>query len=160
MTQEGGNNPRSLSLDEFGRLVLHVPDGRVIVGAEPVRAFPISDPNRFISFCDAEGHEVYSLATMNSLSADDQRLLREELSFREFVPHIQRIHRVSGEGAPADWDVATDRGPTRFTVESDDDVRRLGPHKVMITDARKLRYLVDDLRALDHHSRRLLERFL
>ncbi len=151
---------RTLRLDEFGRLVLALPDGRVAVGVEPVRAFPISHRDRFVSFCDHDGHEVYCLDSLSTLCAEDQQLLREELSFREFVPHIQRIVRVTGEGHPADWEVVTDRGPTRFTVEGDDDVRRLGPHKVMITDARKLRYLVDDLHALDHHSRRLLERFL
>lgn len=159
MTEETTKD-RIVSLDEFGRLVLILPDGRAAVGVEPVRAFPISDRDRFIAFCDAEGHEVYCLDSLSTLSHDDQRLLREELSLREFVPHIQRIARVTSEGNPADWEVVTDRGSTRFTVESDDDVRRLGPHKVMITDARKLRYLVNDLRALDHHSRRLLERFL
>jgi hypothetical protein len=30
----------------------------------------------------------------------------------------------------------------------------------MVTDSRKIRYLVPDLRALDGHSRHLLERFL
>jgi Domain of unknown function (DUF1854) len=159
MTEEAAKD-RTIALDEFGRLVLSLPDGRVAVGVEPVRAFPLSHPDQFISFCDTEGREVYCLASMGTLVAEDQQLLREELSFREFVPHIKRIVRVVGEGHPAELEVVTDRGPTRFTVENDDDVRRLGPHKVMITDSRKLRYLVDDLRALDHHSRRLLERFL
>ena len=55
------------------------------------------------------------------------------------MPVIRRIVRISGEGAPSQWDVETDRGPTRFTLDSEDDVRRLGAHRVMITDARKLR---------------------
>ena len=54
----------------------------------------------------------------------------------------------------------TDRGPTRFTLESEDDVRRLGAHRVLITDAKRLRYHVPDTRALDPASRRVLERYL
>src|SRR3954453_12154516 len=94
-----------LSLDSWGRLELSTPDGRRHVGVEPVRAFPISDPAHWISFCDADGREPLSLKSPDGLPPEARRLLDEELALREFAPVIKRIVRVSGDNTPADWDV-------------------------------------------------------
>jgi hypothetical protein len=153
-------SPIELSRDVWGRLVLTLPDGGRVVGVEPVRAFPITDPDHWIAFVDADGHEVLGLGSMEGLSPATARLLAEELGLREFVPVIRRIVRISGETLPADWEVETDRGLSRFSLENDEDVRRINDHRVFITDARKLRYQVPDLRALDPESRRALDRFL
>ena len=42
----------------------------------------------------------------------------------------------------------------------EDEIRRLGAHRVLIADTRKLRYQVPDTRSLDLESRRVLERYL
>jgi hypothetical protein len=149
-----------LSHDPWGRLVLIDAEGRRFVGVEPVRAFPITHPTRWISLCDPEGHEVLTIESLDALAPAVRQTLEGELALREFIPVIQRIVKVSTEAFPSTWDVATDRGPTRLTIEADDDIRLLGPNRVMITDARRLRYHVPDVRVLDSHSRRLLERFL
>jgi Domain of unknown function (DUF1854) len=149
-----------LSHDAWGRLVLIDAQGRRFVGVEPVRAFPITHPTQWISLCDAEGREILSLESLAELAPAVRQTLEDELSLREFIPVIKRIESVSVDSFPSDWEVATDRGPTRFTVDTEEDVRRLGPSRVMITDARRLRYQVPDVGALDTRSRRLLERFL
>jgi hypothetical protein len=149
-----------LSLDPWGRLVVTTDDGQRHAGVDPVRAFPIGDPSHWVSFCDDHGREVLCLRALEGLAPEARRLLEQELSLREFVPVIQRIVRVSGESTPCDWEVETDHGPTRFTLDTEDDIRRLGPHHVMITDSRKLRYQIPDTRAFDGHSRRLLERYI
>ncbi len=149
-----------LHVDAWARLVLTTPAGEDHVGVEPIRAFPISEPAGWISFCDAEGRELFCLETTQGLSAEARRVLDEELGRREFLPVIRRIRRVSGEATPADWEVDTDRGPTQFTLDNEDDIRRLGSNRLLITDSRKLRYQIPDPRALDSASRRLLERFL
>jgi hypothetical protein len=154
-----GGRTLALTRDAWGRLVLVMPDGARYVGVEPVRTFPLSDPDRWIVLCDAEGREVVCLDSLDSLGPEPRALVEAELAQREFMPVIRRIVHVSGDGAPSHWDVETDRGTTRFTLDSEDDVRRLGAHSVVITDARKVRYMVRDIRALDSHSRRLLERF-
>jgi hypothetical protein len=152
--------PFGLVRDAWGRLVLIDADGRRHAGLEPVRAFPLSDPNRFISLCDAQGREVVCVESLDDLAPATRQVLEDELALREFVPVIQRILRISGETSPSDWDVETDRGTARFTLDSEDDVRRLGADRVLITDTQRLRYHVPDLRKLDPASRRLLERFL
>jgi hypothetical protein len=125
-----------------------------------VRGFPISDPTRWISLCDTQGREIVCVESLDDLPPAVREVLEEELALREFVPVIKRIVRVSGETSPSDWEVETDRGPTQFTLDSEDDVRRLGGNRVLITDSRRLRYHVPDTRALDRASRRVLERFL
>ncbi len=150
----------NLSRDPFGRMVLVDAEGHRHVGIEPVRAFPISNPKRWISLCDAEGREILALPDLEVLPDAVRRPIEEELALREFVPLVRRIVQVSVDTFPADWDVLTDRGPTRFTIDNEDDVRRLGPAGVMITDARRIRYQIPDVSALDGQSRRLLERFL
>jgi hypothetical protein len=156
----GVNRGFSLSQDDWGRLVLIDAEGRRRVGVEPVRSFPLTDPDRWISLCDAGGREVLFIKSMDGLPVETRRILVEELALREFVPTIARIVRVSGDAFPADWDVETERGPTRFTLDSEDDVRRLGPHGVLISDARMMRYQIPDTRTLDAASRRVLERYL
>jgi hypothetical protein len=149
-----------ISLDPIGGVVLTTPDGHRFVGVEPVRAFPITDPGGLVSFCDAHGAEVFCLRSIAGLDPASKKVLEEELSSREFVPVIRRIVRVTGEATPSDWEVETDRGPARFTLDNEDDIRHLGPQRLFITDSRKLRYQIVDVRALDGHSRRLLEKFL
>lgn len=149
-----------LNHDAWGRLVLIDAEGRRHVGVEPIRAFPISEPNRGVALCDAEGREVAWVDDLADLPGPTRATLEDELARREFLPILRRIARIAGEGAPSDWEVETDRGTTRFTLDSEDHVRKLGPGRVLITDSRGLRYLVPDVRALDPASRGMLERYL
>jgi hypothetical protein len=149
-----------LSQDPWGRLVLIDAEGRRHVGVDPIRAFPITHPGRWISICDAEGRELLSIESLDEVAPAVRQTLESELALREFIPVIKRIERLSADSFPCDWDVLTDRGSTRFTVENEEDIRRLGHRRVMITDARRLRYQVPDFATLDAESRRLLERFL
>src|SRR5215469_13708698 len=152
--------PPALSVDAFGRLVLTEPSGRTHVGVEPVRAFPLSDPNHWVALVDAEGHEVFHVESLDNLPPAVRQLLEAELAAREFVPIIERVVRTSGEIFPAQWDVETDRGATTLNLDSEDDIRRIGSHRVLITDARKMRFQVPDTRTLNAYSRRVLERFV
>jgi hypothetical protein len=76
------------------------------------------------------------------------------------MPQVRRILEVRGAVEPTEWEVETDRGPARFVLNSEDDVRRLGEDRALILDAHGIRYLIPSLSALDGRSRRLLERYL
>ena len=133
--------------------------GRQYVGVEPVRSFPISDPGRGISVCDAEGHELVWVERLDDLPAPVRRLLEDHLARREFLPVLRRIRKISTL-EPSEWEVETDRGATRFVLNSEDDVRRLDDRRALIIDAHGIRYFIPDTQALDPASRRLLERYL
>lgn len=149
-----------LSHDAWGRLVLTDAAGREHVGVEPVRAFPISDPRHSISICDADGRELIWIDDLDVLPAATRQMLEDDLARRQFVPVLTRIVKVSRASEPSEWDVETDRGPTRFPLKSEEDVRRLAGHSALITDAHGIRYLIPDIRAMDAGSRRILERYL
>ena len=88
-------------------------------------------------------------------------LIEEDLAVREFVPVIQRIHKVSSYSTPSTWDLETDRGPVQLVLKAEEDIRRLsGRTHLMITSQDGVQFSVPDSTALDRTSRKLLERFL
>lgn len=149
-----------LRRNAHGRLVYLGADGTVIDGIVPVRAFPISAPDGGCSLVDPAGHEVAWIDHVDELPQAMRVLVQEALAAREFMPRIQRIVAVSGYATPCTWQVQTDRGATAFVLRGEEDIRRLGGHALLIADSHGIHYLVGDMRALDKHSRRLLDRFL
>ncbi|MGE5192720.1 MAG: DUF1854 domain-containing protein [Deltaproteobacteria bacterium] len=150
----------SLAYDPFGRLILTTPTGETHAGIVPVRGFPFSAPATCISFCDENGHEVFFLADLARLVPPVRELLEADLARREFIPVIRKIYSVSAGAEPTDWHVLTDRGETQFTLNNEDHIRRMGPHGALITASHGIRFRIEDTRALDPHSRRLLRRYL
>jgi hypothetical protein len=162
LPQNCGLNGRPPSMfglvrDEWGQLMLIHADGTKYSNVTPVALFPISKPESWISLRSLDGTELACVEDPRTLPADVWQLLNEDLSRREFVPTIRRIVRVSGNSEPCEWQVETDRGPTRFLLKSEDDVRRIGDHEILILDAYGTRYHIPDLSALDVKSRRIVE---
>jgi hypothetical protein len=149
-----------LHLDAWGRLVLVEAGGKEHIGVEPVRGFPISEPHWGISICDAEGHELLWLDSLDELPETLRQLVEESLARREFLPVLRRILKISTLVEPSEWEVETDRGRTRFILNNEDDVRPLDDHRALVIDANGIRYVIPDLRLLDAGSRRVLERYL
>jgi hypothetical protein len=149
----------ALEHDAFGRLVL-LRGGERFIDVEPVRSFPLSEPLRYISIVDSSGKELLHIDDLTQLADDLRHKLLRELSLQEFMPQITRITKITTDGDPAGWSVETDRGPTDFIVNSEDDLRRLGEFRVLISDATGVRYLIPDLRLLDLPSRKKLARYL
>jgi hypothetical protein len=151
--------PVRLHRDPKGQLVMTTVDGQTLAGIAPVRAFPISDPDRWISLCDENGQEIVRIDDISSLAGDVRKTIEQELSQREFVPVIRHIVSATHQ-EPSDWTVETDRGPTSFQLNNEDDVRRLDTDQASIVDSHGIRYLIKSVRKLDSGSRRILEHFL
>jgi hypothetical protein len=154
--------PPSLKFDRdaWGRLVLTFADGQTCVGVEPVRCFPLTDPLKSIALLDGEGRELLTLPDLDLLDPAARAVLESELAAREFVPTIQRVISTSNPHPPCRWTVQTDRGEATFQLESEDDVRKLGPHRIMIADSHGIRYSIPDLRRLDAATQRIVHRLV
>uniref|UniRef100_A0A7C4LQW9 DUF1854 domain-containing protein n=1 Tax=Schlesneria paludicola TaxID=360056 RepID=A0A7C4LQW9_9PLAN len=152
--------PLQLHHNAYGQLVLTLPDGSVHEDVEPYRCFPWSAPHVAISLVGRDGRELINLPDLTQLPDATRKLLEADLAEREFVPVIQRIAKASGLWPPCTWEVVTDRGPAMVVIESEDDVRKLGPHGVLIADASGLRFRIPDTRRLDQGSLRHLRRLL
>jgi hypothetical protein len=150
----------SLERDGWGRLVLTDAAGVRHEDVKPVRAFPLSAPDLWISICDNAGHEVLSLESLDGIDPDQRTMIEAELADREFVPVISRVLNTPPETEPSTWNVETDRGTVTFDVEGEESIHRHGAHRVSIVDSHGIRYEIRDARKMDAHSRRVLEPYL
>ena len=150
----------TLTRNDWGELVWTSDAGESHVGVSAIRMFPISDPDCWIALCDRQGRELQTIEDLRSLSPATRQLIEEELGLRGFIPIIRRVFSISSLSEPCEWDVETDRGRTRFVLRSEEDVRRLSPHRAIIVDARGIRFLISDARELDQTSRRFVEWYL
>ena len=151
--------PVHLERDPWDQLVMETDDGQTFSAVVPVRAFPVSDPDHWISICDAHGQEILCIDDIHDLPREVRKTLEIALSHREFVPVILRIFSATHH-EPSEWFVETDRGRTTFQLNSEDDVRRIEPDQASICDSHGIRYLITSVRTLDGGSRRILEYFL
>jgi hypothetical protein len=146
--------------DAFGRLVVTLANGEIHAGVVPVRAFPFSAPEQWISLCDESGHEVICLTDVAELDRETRDQLAAELARREFVPRILRVLRVVAGGVASQWFVQSDRGNTSFELPSEDNIRRMGSDGALLIDSHGIRYRITSVPQLDAHSRRILRRYL
>jgi hypothetical protein len=146
--------------DETGRLVLRDALGREHAGVEPVRAFPLSDPERHIALLDSHGRELLTIDNLAELPVESRQEIAAELADRQFLPRIERVVRVQDAKEPEIWDVVTDRGPVRFLLGDSEEIRRLGPHRAILLDVHGGRYFIPDSRQLDARSQHILTRYL
>ena len=146
--------------DDVGRLVFWDKRGREHVGVEPVRAFPLSDPERHITLLDSHGRELLTIDNLAELPGESREAIAAELADRQFLPRIERVVRVQDAKEPEIWDVVTDRGPVRFLLGDSEEIRRLGPHRAILLDVHGGRYFIPDSRQLDARSQHILTRYL
>ncbi|MES2162857.1 MAG: DUF1854 domain-containing protein [Pseudomonadota bacterium] len=149
-----------LTRNPFGRLVLTTAEGEVHESVAPVRAFPVQAPDDGIALVSTDGKEVGWIDRIEDLPAAVGQLVREELEGREFMPEIARINSVTSFATPCTWSVATDRGDTEFVLRGEEDIRRLTVDTLLISDIHGIHYLIRDVRDLDKHSKKILDRFL
>ena len=150
----------NMTRNPFGRLVLTTAEGIVHEGVAAVRAFPVQAPEGGIALVSGDGKEVAWIDRIDDLPADIGDLVREELAGREFMPEIRRIVDVSGFATPCTWTVETDRGDTEFVLRGEEDIRRLTVDTLLISDIHGIHYLIRDVRELDKHGKKILDRFL
>jgi hypothetical protein len=149
-----------LTRNAAGQLVLTDAQGIAHVGIVPVRAFPISAPGESVSLLGEDGHEIRWVGRLSDLPEAARVLIEAELVQREFMPEITRIVHVSSFATPSKWQVITDRGETELLLKAEDHIRRLTHTTLLVTDGHGVSYLIRNIDRMDHHSRKLLDRFL
>jgi hypothetical protein len=146
--------------DTFGHLVFTDEHGESHEGIVPAQPFPIEAPGENVSLLDSEGNELAFVSNISELDADSRKLLMEEIAQRDFSPVIDKLISVSTVATPRTWQVRTDRGLTSFVLKGEEDIRRLRGTGLLITDSHGVTYRIEDMRVMDRHTRRLLDRFL
>jgi hypothetical protein len=142
-----------------GRLTLTDAAGTVHDGVLPVRLFPLTDPSHWVALIGGDGGELACIENPDELAEEERQVLLEALAYRDFVPVIELIETIRRAAHGYDWQVVTDRGRVRFTVENDESIQPLGGGGIVIVDRNNTRYLIPRCSAMDARSRQKLERY-
>lgn len=145
--------------DDRGRLILMDDQGREYRDVRPIRMFPITDPEGWISICDSQLNELLCIESLEAVPAESRRIFKEELNRCMFTPLIQQITRLVPVGDDIHLFIVTDRGPTAITVNTED-IYRLSEHRILIKDVNGARYLIPNWNMMSPHSQKALNPYL
>ena len=143
-----------ITLCENNLVTLKTASGEVFEKLEPRRLFPVSRSEVYITLLDEEGVETALIKAITDLNADSAKVIRESLDDYYLVPHITRIISTEEKYGTLRWVVETDRGIKNFDIRNrNHDVKVFKDGKVRVRDSDDNRYVIDDYKALDPHSR-------
>ena len=125
------------------------------------RAFPFSDPDRYISVreADTKAREIGIIQELSVFDEQMQEVLREQMNLRYFTPKIMRVYDLKVEQGYAYWDVLTDRGPCKFTMNSGS-IPHIADGRLLIVDVDSNRFEIEDFNKLPHKDVKKLDLFL
>src|SRR5262245_55062539 len=83
-----------LSRTPSGALELTLDDGRSFSEVQIIRAAPLSHPDRYLCFLDANGQEICMIDCIADLKGIDRLLAEEELRMRYVTTLIKKIISV------------------------------------------------------------------
>ncbi len=133
----------------------------------PVRAFPITAPDTFISIREPDtrtagrGAEIGMIEDPAAFPDEVVEMLRDELSRRYFTPVIRKIHSFREKFGYCYWDVTTAAGRIEFIMSNPTgSIRTLEDGRIFLYDIDGNCFTVEDPTALDKRSYKLLENYL
>jgi hypothetical protein len=150
--------PLTLERGIDGRLCAQVGNERRIVHVH--RCFPWSEPERFISLRDEDGHEFALVADPAQLDDRGRSLLQAALREAGFIFDVVAVLELEEEIELRDWLVRLHQGTRRFQTRLDDWPRKLPDGGLLIRDVTGDFYRVADPARLDRRSRELLWAFV
>ncbi len=124
------------------------------------RAFPWSEPGRFLSLRDHEDVEVVLVTDPAELDPESRHALEQALVQAGFVFDVTAVHEIDEEVEIRTWRVETRQGPRSFQTRLDDWPRSLPEGGLLIRDVAGDLYRLQDLARWDPHSRELLWAFV
>lgn len=148
---------------EDGRVRVTIEGERSVIAPRFLRAFPLNDPERYISIREQEpnGKEIGLLRNWQRMDREQRDIVQAELDRRYLYAIIQGIVTVQNLFGVVICELQTDRGMRQVTFrDMRDNVIYLGESRVLLTDAEGNRYDIPDLGALDRRSRALLSSML
>lgn len=150
-------------------LTVTQPDGKVesFERVIPVRAFPITEPEEYISIKEPDtkdkgkGKEIGFLRRMADFDPQTQALLCEELNRRYFTPAILRILSVKEKFGYYYWVAETTAGKVSFVMTNvSSNIRTLEDGRVFMHDIDGNCFEIPDPAKLDKASFRKIEIYM
>lgn len=114
---------------------------------------PLTAPTEIV-FLDEKQREVATLASVDVLTRDGQRVVEDALRERYHLLKIVKVHGVDVRFGTRYWRVDTDRGPCWFALrEPGKNVSWITDRHLVLRDSAGNRYEIPDIDALDAPSR-------
>lgn len=143
-----------LRRNQSDRLVLL--DKHKEVEVQAVSCFPWANPEEMISLRDNKGRERMFIENLTQLPYESRILLQEELRKRYFVPCIHTIFSLDEKKELFAWRVDTNAGLRSFLTNRREQFRTMSNGRIIIRDINNDIYVVQNPRALDPKSFKLL----
>jgi hypothetical protein len=124
---------------------------------KPIRTFPLTDPEHYISLLDDDENEIGVIEDPLKLEPESQSVLAGILEHTYFLPLVQKINKITEEFGVYRWEVETNKGDRTFEVRGRDDVRFVAGGHVLVRDIDGNRYHINGINRLDPESRALLD---
>ncbi len=155
-------NPEEISIFRSNGMVrLTLQDQCSWTRAQPMRAFPLSDPEHYIGFLDIANKDIGMVIDPSHLDHTSKQILDEELDRRYFVPIIRKIFSTREEYGTVTWDVETDRGRRNVIVRNlRDNIQELSSTRIIVTDVDGNRFEFPDISLADGKTQGLILRNL
>lgn len=139
------------------KIELEIYGGDTYKDLEPKRLFPLSGLTRYITLLDENKKEKAIIRNLDSLDADSKKAVEECLAEYYMIPKITAVFSVTEKFGVISWHCDTDHGERSFRIKNrHSDIKMLYDGRVLIRDSNDNRYEIENINALDKHSRRLL----
>jgi hypothetical protein len=131
------------------RIDVRVGDRPPVANVSVLRAFPLSEPDRYLSVRNEKNEELGLIVEPERLDPDSRAIIAAELQRRYVTPVIRRIVSIRERFEIIECQVETDRGLCQFSARNlRESVIRPGPGRYILTDVDGNRFDLPDLQAL------------
>lgn len=125
------------------------------------RMFPFETPDEYISVLDRDGKEYGVIRRLSDLDAEQREIVGHELDRKYLCPEITRIYSVKEKLGTSYWQVETENGRMRFSMQDTyKNIIRVSETRIILNDSDGNRYSIKDVSALDRKSYRKIELYL
>lgn len=133
----------------------------------PVRAFPITEPDSFISIREPDtkdvgkGAEIGIIENLSDFACDVVLLIKGELDKRYFTPKIQKIYSIKEQFGYLYFDVLTSAGKSSFVMNNpSSNIRVLEDKRSLIYDIDGNCFEIPEISKMDKASFKKIEIYL
>ena len=152
-------DPKKVKFFRHGDVLRGTIEGdRSCLRVVPMRAFPISMRDKYISIRDMKGDELGIIKEPKELDKESYKLLEEEIHKRYFVPVILKVKSIRDKLGIVEWEVVTDRGYRKFITRSIHNSIEETDKGFIIKDIENNKYELRDYSELDPKSAELITR--
>jgi len=150
---------------DFNMLQVEVKGKQTYKGVFAVQAFPISNPNKFVSLFHYDEHdktrEIGMIEDVSRFPGDTQAIINEALGKHYYAYDILRINDIKWEFGLLHFDVETNKGPRKFSMRWEQHrAIDFGERGKIIMDIFDDRYIIPDVEALHHLERDAFTRYV